>query len=59
MVCSNCGELEHMVRDCPNPKKQVGYEPLYGRCKEEGHTTDNYMAPSLVKQLQFEDTRNS
>ena len=39
-VCYNCGELEHMLRECPHPRKQVGYEPLCGRCKEKGHTAN-------------------
>ena len=60
-VCYNCGELEHMIRNCPHPKKQVGYEPLCGRCKEKGHTANTFMALDLVKQIQieeFEDSRN-
>ena len=50
-----------MKRECPHPRKQVGYEPLCGRCKEKGHTTNTCMAPAPVKQIQieeFEDSRN-
>ena len=50
-----------MLRECPHPRKQVGYEPLCGLCKEKGHTTNTCMAPAPVKQIQieeFEDSRN-
>ena len=50
-----------MLRECPHPRKQVGYEPLCGRCKEKGHTANTCMAPAPVKQIQieeFEDSRN-
>ena len=50
-----------MLRECPHPRKQVGYEPLCGRCKEKGHTANTCMAPATVKQIQieeFEDSRN-
>ena len=50
-----------MIRECPHPRKQVGYEPLCGRCKEKGHTANTCMAPTPVKQIQieeFEDSRN-
>ena len=60
-VCYNCGELEHMIRECPHPRKQVGFEPFCGRCKEKGHTANTCMAPTPIKQIQieeFEDSRN-
>ena len=50
-----------MIRECPHPRKQVGYELLCGRCKEKGHTANTCMAPAPVKQIQieeFEDSRN-
>ena len=50
-----------MLRECPHPRKQVGYEPLCGRCKEKGHTANTCMAPAPVKQIQieeFEDSQN-
>jgi hypothetical protein len=37
IVCFNCGELGHYRNECPNPRKQVGYTPLCGRCHEPGH----------------------
>ena len=61
LVCYNCGKLEHMIRECPHPRKQVGYEPLCGRCKKKGHTANTCMALASVKQIQieeFEDSQN-
>ena len=58
-VSYNCGELGHMIRDCLHPKKQVGYEPLCGRCKEKGHTANTCMAPAPVKQIQIEEFEDS
>jgi hypothetical protein len=37
IVCFNCGELGHYRNECPNPRKQVGYTPLCGRCHEPGY----------------------
>jgi hypothetical protein len=37
VVCFNCGELGHYQSECPNPRKQVGYTPLYRRCHEPRH----------------------
>lgn len=31
-VCWHCGELGHYRNNCPNPKKEEGYNPLCGRC---------------------------
>ena len=60
-VCYNCDELGHMIRECLHQRKQVGYEPLCGCCKEKGHTTNTCIALAPVKQIQieeFEDSRN-
>ena len=60
-VCYNYGELGHMLKECPHPRKQVDYEPLRGHCKEKGHTANTCMAPAPIKQIQieeFEDLRN-
>ena len=48
-----------MLRECPHPRKQVGYEPLCGRCKEKGHTANTCMAPAPVKQVQIEEFEDS
>ena len=48
-----------MLRECPHPRKQVGYEPLCGRCKEKGHTANTCMAPTPVKQIQIEESKDS
>ena len=48
-----------MIRECPHPKKQVGYEPLCGCCKEKSHTANTCMTPAFVKQIQIEEIEDS
>ena len=39
--CYQCGEVGHISTNCPNPRKQTGYVPMCGTCKEQGHVSED------------------
>jgi hypothetical protein len=53
VVCFNCGELGHYRNECPNPRKQEGYTPLCGRCREPRHIS-NYCTAVIIEFPPFE-----
>jgi hypothetical protein len=45
IVCWNCDEIGYYRSNCPHPRREVGYIPLYGRCRQQGYIANEYTAP--------------
>jgi hypothetical protein len=69
IVCWNCDEIDHYRSNCPHPKREVGYIPLCGRCRQQGHTANECTAPkpmsssserdwNKAKQVEFQEEKN-
>jgi hypothetical protein len=69
LVCWNCDEIGHYRSKCPHPRRKVGYTPLCGRCRQQGHTTNESTTPKTVlspskrdwnkaKQVQFQEDKD-
>jgi hypothetical protein len=70
LVCWNCDELGHYRSSCPHLRREVGYTPLCGRCRQQGHIANECSAPNpahpsserdwnKAKQVQFQEEKDA